>query len=103
MILCGHFMSFYTLFLQLVSISVIRLLPKQRKVMVLTSLFWGLVPVVQLRAYQLGNVTLIAPLCALTVIGNVIVGYFFLKERDNLFKKIVAAILIVISVILIKG
>ena len=74
-----------------------------KKAMVLTSLFWGIVPVVQLRAYQLGDVTLIAPLCALTVIGNVIVGYLFLKERDNLFKKMIAAILIVISIILIKG
>lgn len=74
-----------------------------QKMMLLTSLFWGIVPIVQLRAYQLGDVTLIAPLCALTVIGNVIVGYLFLKERNNLFKKIIAAILIVVSVILIKG
>lgn len=58
--------------------------------------------VAQLRAYQLGNVTVIAPLCALTVMLNVIVGYLFLKERDNLLKKIIAAILIIISIILIK-
>ena len=48
------------------------------------------------------NVTIVAPLSALTVMLNVIVGYLFLKERDNLFKKIVAAILIIISIALIK-
>lgn len=58
--------------------------------------------VVQLRAYQLGSVTIIAPLCALTVMLNVIVGYLFLKERDNLIRKIISAILIIISIILIK-
>ena len=58
--------------------------------------------VVQLRAYQLGNVTVIASLCALTVMLNVIVGYLFLKERDNLLRKIISAILIIISIILIR-
>lgn len=57
----------------------------------------------QLTAYQLGNVTIVAPLCALTVIINVIIGYLFLNEKDNLVKKIISAILIIISVILIKG
>lgn len=54
------------------------------------------------RAYQLGNVTVIAPLCALTVILNVIVGYLFLNEKDNLLRKIISAIIIIISIILIK-
>lgn len=56
----------------------------------------------QLRVYQLGNVTVIAPLCALTVILNVIVGYLFLNEKDNLLRKIISEILIIISIILIK-
>lgn len=73
-----------------------------KKAMILTSITWGLSIFSQLRAYQLGDVTTIAPLCALTVILNVLVGYLFLKERDGLVKKILAAILIIISVILIK-
>ena len=73
-----------------------------KKAIIITALTWGTMIVMQLRAYQLGNVTIIAPLCALTVILNVIVGYLFLKERDNLIKKIIVAILIIISVILIK-
>lgn len=73
-----------------------------KKAIFTTALTWGTIIVLQLRAYQLGNVTVIAPLCALTVMSNVIVGYLFLKERDNLLKKIIAAILIIISIILIK-
>lgn len=73
-----------------------------KKAIFITALTWSTMIVAQLRAYQLGNVTIIAPLCALTVMLNVIVGYLFLKERDNLLKKIISAILIIISIILIK-
>lgn len=73
-----------------------------KKSILITALSWGTMILVQLRAYQLGNVTVVAPLCALTVILNVIIGYLFLKERDNLLRKVIAAILIIISVILIK-
>lgn len=78
------------------------LLNGNKKAILITALSWGVMLVVQLRAYQLGNVTVVAPLCALTVILNVIVGYIFLNERDNLIRKIISAILIIISVILIK-
>ena len=74
-----------------------------KKAMLATSLSWGSMIVVQLRAYQLGEVTSVSPLCALTVIVNVIVGYFLLKERSNLVKKIIAATITIISVFLIKG
>lgn len=73
------------------------------KAIVITGVYCGLILVVQLRAYQLGEATSVAPLCALTVIGNVLVGYLFLKERNNLLKKLIAAFLIILSVFLIKG
>ncbi len=73
-----------------------------KKAMIITSVTWGLSIFSQLRAYQLGNVTTVAPLCALTVILNVLVGYLLLKEKGSLWKKIIAAILVIISVILIK-
>jgi len=74
-----------------------------KKFILLTSVCWGTMIVAQLLAYQLGAVTVVAPLCALTVIGNVVVGWIFLKERDRLPKKIMAAILVVVSVLLING
>lgn len=74
-----------------------------KKAILITGLCWGTMIVTQLRAYQLGEATSVAPLCALTVIGNVLVGYIFLKEQNNLLKKLIAAGLIIISVFLIKG
>lgn len=73
-----------------------------KKAIMITALSWGTMIISQLRAYQLQKVSIVAPLCALTVILNVIVGYLFLKEKDSMIKKIMAAILIIISVILIK-
>lgn len=69
----------------------------------LTAVCWSTSILFSLRAYQLGNVSVVAPLCALTVILNVIVGYIFLKERDNMPKKIIAALLVILSIFLIKG
>ena len=73
-----------------------------RKFILYTCIACAIMMIINLRAYQLGEVIVIAPLCSLTVILNVIVGYFLLKEKNNLLKKIIAAILIIISVILIK-
>lgn len=73
-----------------------------KKAILITTMTWPITIFTQLRAYQLGNVTIVAPLCALSVILNVIVGYLFLKEKDNLLRKIISAILIIISIILIK-
>lgn len=63
---------------------------------------WGLMMVSLLKAYQLGQVTTVAPLAALSVLVNVIVGYIFLNERNNMIRKIFAAILIIVAIILIK-
>lgn len=73
-----------------------------KKYMFATAISWGLAILCQLRAYQLGKITVIAPLCAISVILNVIAGYIFLKEKDNLLRKVIAGILIVTSVILIN-
>ena len=68
----------------------------------LTSISWTLMMISKLKSYQLGEVMIIAPLCSLTVILNIIVSYFLLKEKDNLIKKIISGILIIIGIILIK-
>lgn len=74
-----------------------------KKMLLITSFSWAIMLILQLRAYQEGDVTIIAPLLGLTVILNVIVGYLFLGEKDNLVKKLIAAILVIISIFLIKG
>ncbi len=73
-----------------------------RKAILITAFAWGLMLINLLRAYQLGKVTIVTLLCTSNVILNVIAGYIFLREKDNLIKKIIAAILIIISVILIN-
>ncbi len=62
----------------------------------------GAMLVTQIAAYNAGEIAVVAPLCALTVIGNVIVGYLFLRERDSLGKKLIAAVGIIIGAILIN-
>ena len=73
-----------------------------KKAIIITGISWCISIFLNYRAYQLGNVTIVAPLCALTVMLNVIVGYLFLKENENMFRKVISAILIIISVLLIK-
>lgn len=68
----------------------------------LTSCTWAIMIMSMLRAYQLGEVTTIAPLFSMAVILNIGAGYFFLKEREHVVRKIIAAIAIVISVVLIN-
>ena len=70
--------------------------------MFLTSISWTLMMITKLKAYQLGKVIVVAPISSLTVILNVVVGYFFLKEKSNLIRKIISGILIIIGVFLIK-
>ena len=73
-----------------------------KKAILITAVTWSLSILSQLRAYQLGEASIVAPLCALTVILNVIMGYFLLKEREELPKKLIAATIIVLGIILIK-
>ena len=73
-----------------------------KKAILITAITWSLAITVQLRAYQIGKVSVVAPLCSLTVILNVIVGYLFFKEKENIPKKVIAALLIILGIILIK-
>ena len=56
----------------------------------------------QLRAYELGSVVIVSSLCSLTIILNIFFSYFILKEKNNFIKKLIAAIIIILSIVLIK-
>ncbi len=71
-------------------------------ILFLTGISWSLMMITKLKSYQLGSISIVAPLLSLTVILNVIISYFILKEKNNLIKKIIAGILIIIGIILIK-
>ena len=71
-----------------------------KKFFAVTGFSWGLSILFGLRAYQLGEVSTIVPLQAITVILNVLIAYAFLRERDNGYKKFLAAIIAVVGVYL---
>lgn len=73
-----------------------------KKYLFITSISWPLMMIFKLAAYKRGQVLVIAPLCSLSAIINVIVAYLFLKEKDNLIKKIIASIIIIFSIFLIN-
>lgn len=68
----------------------------------ITSLAGAIMLISQLRAYELGNVSLVASLCSLTVMLNVLVSYFILNEKNRMVRKILSSLIILISIILIK-
>ena len=73
-----------------------------KKAIITTAVTWALSIVCQLRAYQLGSASIVAPLCSISVILNVIMGYILLKDKDNIPRKIIAACFVILGIILIK-
>ena len=73
-----------------------------KKYFLLASFSWCLMLIASVRSYQLGNVTLIAPLLTLTSILNTMYEYFVCKNKSKFIQKVIASILIIIGVIIIK-
>lgn len=69
--------------------------------MLAVAVSWPLMLISMLRAYQLGEVTTVAPLCAVTTILNVGAAYFILKEKGFLLRKIIAAVIVIAGIIFI--
>ena len=63
---------------------------------------WSLMLISSIKAYQLGNVSVVAPLLALTSIANALVEFIFNKNKSKLTQKLIAAILLIIGIILVK-
>ena len=62
----------------------------------------ALMTVAKLGAFQAGEVIVVAPLCSLVIMMNVLFEIIVLKERKDLTKKLLAGLLAVISIWLIK-
>ena len=71
-----------------------------RKFYIATGIAWGLTILFALRSFQLGEVTTIVPLQALSVLANVLVAYFFLGEKKDEIKKVLAALIVIAGVYL---
>ena len=73
-----------------------------KKTFLLAAFTWCLMLISSVKAYQLGNVTIVAPLFALTSIMNAMVEYFLFRNRNRFLQKIVSALLLILGVVLVK-
>lgn len=73
-----------------------------KKDFLISAFMWCVMLISSVRAYQIGNVSVVAPLLTLTAILNTLYEYFISKNRKKVIQKIIAATLIIIGVILIK-
>lgn len=73
-----------------------------KKLFIFSALMWCLMLISSVKAYELGNVVIVASFLALTSILNSIVELIFNKDRNTFYKKLLIGILIVIGVVLVK-
>jgi drug/metabolite transporter (DMT)-like permease len=70
------------------------------KEFLITGIAWGLAIFFSLRAFQFGEVNVIVPLQAVGVLLNVLAAHVFLGERSHTAKKLAAAVLVILGVLL---
>jgi drug/metabolite transporter (DMT)-like permease len=73
-----------------------------KKLFIFSALMWCLMLISSVKAYELGNVVIVASFLALTSILNSAVELVFNRDKKTFIKKLVIGILIVIGVILVK-
>lgn len=73
---------------------------ERMKYHLITGIAWGLLILFMIRALQLGEVIIVAPLIAVSVLLNVIVAYFFHNERSHLPRKIIISLVIILGIYL---
>jgi uncharacterized membrane protein len=74
---------------------------KRKKYFFITGVSFALAALFYLLALRQGKVSVVAPLSSVTVLLNVLAGYIFLKEKDDIAKRFIAAVLVVIGVFLL--
>ena len=75
---------------------------ENKKAILVVGISWGICIISNLRAYKFGNVTTVAPICAVTTLLNVFVAYFVFKEKDSIIKKMLATLIAVAGIVLIN-
>lgn len=73
-----------------------------KRFLLITGLSGTLMTIAKLGAFQAGEVIVVAPLCSLVIMLNVLFEMIVLKERKDLAKKILAGLLVLVSIWLIK-
>ncbi len=73
-----------------------------RRFLLITGAAGALMTIAKLGAFQAGEVIIVAPLCSLVIMMNILFEMIVLKERTDLTKKIIAGLLVLLSIWLIK-
>ena len=73
-----------------------------KKIFLLSAFTWCVMLISSVRAYQLGSVSVVAPLLTLTAIINTIYEFVFNNDKSEFIKKLIIGIIIIIGVLLIK-
>lgn len=73
-----------------------------KKKFMLVSFSWAIMLISSVKAYEYGNISIVAPLLTLSMVTNSIYEYFIDKDKKSLRRKLLISILIVIGIILIK-
>lgn len=68
----------------------------------LTSISWIIMMISKISAYRYGKVILVAPLSSLSVILISFFEYFVLRDKNNIKRKIICSLIIILGIILIK-
>jgi len=71
---------------------------KRKNYYLITGISWGALIFFIIRAFQTSEVVFIAPLLATSVLLNVLVASILHKERTNLARKIIAAVVVILGV-----
>lgn len=69
---------------------------------ILSAFLWSMMLISSVKAYEYGNVSVVAPLLTLSMITNTIYEYFTNKNKKDFIFKLIISIVIIIGVILIK-
>lgn len=71
---------------------------KRKKYYLITGISWGALIFFIIRAFQTSEVVFIAPLLATSVLLNVLVASVLHKEKNDLTRKIIAAVMVILGV-----
>ncbi len=73
-----------------------------KKEFLIAAFSWCLMLISSVKAYQLGDIAIVAPIFTLTSIVNAMIEFLVLKNKNKLIQKLIAAILLTLGVILVK-
>lgn len=73
-----------------------------KKKFLLVSFSWCIMLISSVKAYESGNISVVAPLLTLTIIFNTLYEYFVDKDKKALYYKMFISLLTILGVILIK-